>query len=971
MPVTQVKCPSCQTLLKLNAVPAAGAAIRCPKCSKPFRLAGVPKQPAAPPPAKAAAPAPPPARPSKPAPPAAAPRPKPKPPRDEDEDEPRRAPERRPARKRDEDEDDDRPAKLAKKSGRGKGLVLVLLVLFLLCGGVAGAGYWAFTALNGGLSNALAQATGKPGPPDAPAPENKAPPEKQPPQGESADVDPNLRFVAPDFFAGAVINVPAVFKSPVVEGVLPNEVQDPLMKEMNFDVRTVERIILLGEAWSDPDFPVAPAVIIRFREPVDGAAFLHKVIQDVGEKSFEGKTYRVARPERGREAAPPFAGYVADEKTVLWAPEPILKKMLTARGDGPLAVKMKGFDPSAEASAAFLMEPVKPVAGDLLKKLKEEMPPDMADVGTLPERLKGATLALTLAGDTLLTLALDGSDDESAAVIEKLLTHFHGLAKEEYPHVRESIAGELKGFREPMPADLLKEILAVIDQVPEGIQVARSGSRVTVALKSPAGLGAVAPKVGTFAKQLARPRKEVAKPAPPLPPVPNPATPEDPEFVAYAKKKGWGYSDRYTGIDNKPVGYLGIDGGAALTPEDCAMIARSKNVRVLELRNAKITDDGLKVVALPQLEQVSVGGDDVTDAGLSALVRCQSLHSVILTTKKTTDAGVKELAKLPKLRWLHLGFTTLSGSAFEAFAGSKTLEHLTLEYVDGLTDDGVKHLAGVPNLIELKIGKGFEKSSLTAAAIKAIVDVRVPARFEFDMRLLDDDLFESLVKKGWLYGPTPPGLRGYEKPATPEKVRVIMLDDSKVTDKGMRAVLNCTNVESLHLQNTGVTDETFKQLSGFKKLDYLSLESTKITAAGLDAIAGLPIKHIGLQGIELTEDAFKALGKMTSLEVLWLSRAKMKAEWLKHVAALPKLRDLNLLGADFDDAAAKYVVTMPGLKSLTLNDTKLGDAGFTELLKAPQLESLYMDGTKVTKEVYQKAKKDHPKLRLYYYAYDR
>jgi len=76
-------------------------------------------------------------------------------------------------------------------------------------------------------------------------------------------------------------------------------------------------------------------------------------------------------------------------------------------------------------------------------------------------------------------------------------------------------------------------------------------------------------------------------------------------------------------------------------------------------------------------------------------------------------------------------------------------------------------------------------------------------------------------------------------------------------------------------------------------------------------------------------------------------------------------------GADFDDAAVKYVKTMPSIAQLTLNDTKLTDAGFQELLALPKLKSLLVDGTKVTKEVYQKAKKDHPNVFLYFYRYDK
>jgi hypothetical protein len=258
---------------------------------------------------------------------------------------------------------------------------------------------------------------------------------------------------------------------------------------------------------------------------------------------------------------------------------------------------------------------------------------------------------------------------------------------------------------------------------------------------------------------------------------------------------------------------------------------------------------------------------------------------------------------------------------------------------------------------------------LTAAGIKAIVDARLPAKFEFDKKLIDDALFEALVARGWLYGPTPAGARD-KRPATPEEVQSIVIDDSSVTDKGFAAVLNCTNVRSIHAQRTGLTDETLKKLAGFKKLDYLALEKTKVTAAGLNALAGLPIKHIAMQGCELTEDAFRAFGKMTTLEELWLSDTKMKAEWLQHISTLPKLKELNLMNADFNDAAAKYLISMPGLKDVTLNNTKLGDAGFQELLKKPELVRIYVDSTGVTKEVYQKAKKDYPKRSFYFYRYD-
>jgi hypothetical protein len=449
---------------------------------------------------------------------------------------------------------------------------------------------------------------------------------------------------------------------------------------------------------------------------------------------------------------------------------------------------------------------------------------------------------------------------------------------------------------------------------------------------------------------------------------------EDPEFVAYAKKKDWLVGRQNRDSDGKRLNYLTIrnpdkaNEDIILTADDYGMIARTKTVHWLAMPSVRLTDDGLKTIAtISQLEDIWINGNDLTDSGIKSLAGCRSLTHITLTAKKVTDAGIKELAALPRLRALHLIGMKMTGSAFEAFAGSKTLNSVILQGITGLTDDNVKRLANLPNLNELKFASCdflADESKLTPAGIKALIDIRLPGKFELDNKYIDDDVLAMLVKNGWLYGSTPPGTKD-KRPATAADVQVISLDNSMITDKGVRAVLDCTNVTWLNLARTGITDETLKKLSAFKKLDWLSLEKTKVTAAGLNTITHLPIQELKMGNCELSEDSFKAFGNMTTLKELWLSDAKMKGEWLKHIATLPRLKSLNLTRADFDDVSAKYVSTIPNLESLTLNYTKLGDAGFKQLLALPKLEALFVDETKVSKEVYQKAKREHPKLRLY------
>lgn len=192
------------------------------------------------------------------------------------------------------------------------------------------------------------------------------------------------------------------------------------------------------------------------------------------------------------------------------------------------------------------------------------------------------------------------------------------------------------------------------------------------------------------------------------------------------------------------------------TDADHKMIVRLRTVQVLDLWNVNATDAGLAAAAVPQLERLTVGGRDITDAGLKALAASRSLtHVNLIDLPKVTDAGVRELAGLPKLTSLHLQYVPIDGSAFATFAGSPTPAVVSVADVGGFTDDGARHLAALPNLKRLVLPRG---PKLTAAGIKAIVTVRViPVEFRFDLGLIDDEL-AALVTKGWRFEPPRRGL---------------------------------------------------------------------------------------------------------------------------------------------------------------------------------------------------------------------
>ena len=92
----------------------------------------------------------------------------------------------------------------------------------------------------------------------------------------------------------------------------------------------------------------------------------------------------------------------------------------------------------------------------------------------------------------------------------------------------------------------------------------------------------------------------------------------------------------------------------------------------------------------------------------------------------------------------------------------------------------------------------------------------------------------------------------------------LSLDNTGVTDAGLAALGGLTGLQRLYLANTGVTDAGLEALRGLTGLQSLSLANTGVTDAGLAALRGLP----GLRTLWLNNTGvrdLRALKDMSSL----------------------------------------------------------------------------------------------------------
>jgi serine/threonine protein kinase len=224
-----------------------------------------------------------------------------------------------------------------------------------------------------------------------------------------------------------------------------------------------------------------PGAVLRFAEPVNGKQVLTRLLKGLREERRDGKTYY--RSSTGESLGGlPLAGALPDEWTVLVAPEPVLAKMLAAGATvkSPLCDRLRQIDDAADISGVVLVEPYRKLLKAMVGQFAGNVPPNLAEAASLPDRVDAMAVAVHLGGKTLVDVSLDADNEQSAAVLDDLA--FKGLtwARQAYPALRPTLLRQI-------PAEVVQPALAVTDQVFGGVQVAKEGKRLVVRLEKPEG----------------------------------------------------------------------------------------------------------------------------------------------------------------------------------------------------------------------------------------------------------------------------------------------------------------------------------------------------------------------------------------------------------------------------------------------------------------------------------------------------
>jgi internalin A len=257
---------------------------------------------------------------------------------------------------------------------------------------------------------------------------------------------------------------------------------------------------------------------------------------------------------------------------------------------------------------------------------------------------------------------------------------------------------------------------------------------------------------------------------------------------------------------------------AELTDEELGVFIQLPQIRDLTVRGDGITDRGVKTLAgLGNVTTLFLQDTPVTDEGMNELVRMKQLERLDLFETRVTDAGLAPLAKLPKLRELDLEGLPITDRGLTILADTNSLESLRL--VDtNVTDEGMSILA----------------------RIRSLRDVNLSATDITD--------------------------RGLERLAESANIHAIRLKRTRVSDVGMQSLAKMSGLTHVDISQTAVSDDGLAELARLPDLESLDIGYTMVTDVGMGRLASFPkLKEIHFLGNE---------GHITLRGLLKLSKVK-------------------------------------------------------------------------------------------------
>ncbi len=266
----------------------------------------------------------------------------------------------------------------------------------------------------------------------------------------------------------------------------------------------------------------------------------------------------------------------------------------------------------------------------------------------------------------------------------------------------------------------------------------------------------------------------------------------------------------------------------------------------------------------------------ITDAQLAPIEELSELKSLTLQEcPNLTEDGLAHVATLPQLQSLELLQFPLTDQGVSRLATLKTLQNLTLARTN-ITGKSLDQLADLPLESLILSGKKLTGAGLTSLTkLTHLKTLRINADHlqlkEFpSLEGLDQlevlNLRKVVIKDEFL-----------SKLSGLPRLKVLEIDVEAITDLGLAELANCKTLEKLNLAESGMTDTGTQSLAGLGHLKELVL-GRQVTDASWQTLSQLKsLEKLDAAATRMTGIGVTALGNMPNLKLFKLNRGSVNS----------------------------------------------------------------------------------------------
>ncbi len=391
-----------------------------------------------------------------------------------------------------------------------------------------------------------------------------------------------------------------------------------------------------------------------------------------------------------------------------------------------------------------------------------------------------------------------------------------------------------------------------------------------------------------------------------------------------------------------------------------------KSLEVLLLYSPEMGNGGLRSIGrMSALEMLSLGKMRWTDAGLVHLAGLRSLEEINLPHPGTPGRGFDTVLSLPKLRQITTG-ASFTDEHLARLGKAKSLTALDLSQCQGITDEGLVHLANVPHLEYLN----FFHTNITDAGVRHLRPLRSLKHLHLRVnRYHPDSRDPTITVKSAKILAGMPSLETLEFSSTAGGDEFLMhisrlqtltrlavggtRSHGLFSDQGAEYIAQLNKLERLSLVGTTITDQGMESLSQLTNLSYLYFGSDEFTDEGLAKLTSLKeLRYLSLacsrKRKKITFSGVSRLGGLTSLEELWYPGWQARPnEQALDFSGLPNLQKFSMGGIRDKDLVS--LADCRNLKWLQIGfDSHLSDEGLAHLAGLTSMERLLISGDGIT-----------------------